>query len=101
MLFEKYRQLIRLRHEHPVFIDGEFELLLPDDEDLFAYTRTDDTARLLVVCNFHGRILTDPLAEMEKCRTILYCNYEDCPDGAQLRPYEAKVFWQPVTEGGK
>ena len=100
-VFECYRQLIRLRHEYPVFIDGEFELLLPDDEDLFAYTRTDDTARLLVVCNFHGRILTDPLAEMEKCMTMLYCNYEDCPDGAQLRPYEAKVFWQPLTEGGK
>ena len=33
--------------------------------------------------------------------TLLYSNYEDSVIGAQLRPYEARVFWQPLSEGGK
>ena len=48
-----------------------------------------------------GGNTTLALAEMKKGMTVLYCNYEDCAESAQLRPYEAKVFWQPVTEGGK
>jgi glycosidase len=31
---------------------GAYELLLPDDPDLFAYTRSFEREELLVVCNF-------------------------------------------------
>ena len=100
-VFECYRRLIRLRREYPVFTDGDFELLLPEDGDVFAFTRSDGTARLLAVCNFHGRTQDDPLAEQERGMTLLYGNYGDDVIGARLRPYEARVLWQPLTEGGK
>ena len=100
-VFECYRRLIRLRREYPIFTDGDFELLLPEDGDVFAFTRSDGTARLLAVCNFHGRTQDDPLAEQERGMTLLYGNYGDDVIGARLRPYEARLFWQPLTEGGK
>ena len=98
---ECYRRLIRLRREYPVFTDGDFELLLPEDEDLFAFTRSDPEARLLAVCNFHGRTVADPLTDREQGMTLLYCSYGEGGSRTQLRPYEARVFWQALTEGGK
>ncbi len=46
-----YRALIRLRHELPVLVDGEFAPLHEDDPELWCYTRTLGATRLLVVAN--------------------------------------------------
>jgi oligo-1,6-glucosidase len=50
-VFEHYRALIRLRHEHPVFAVGDFTGVLDNDPDVWAYVRTLDRQRLLVVAN--------------------------------------------------
>lgn len=49
-----YRRLIQLRHEVPVVVHGGFRLLAPDHEQVFAYVRDLDGARLLVVANLSG-----------------------------------------------
>ena len=89
-VFECYRALIRLRKAYPVFTEGAFSLLLPEDDDLFAYTRTTADETLLVVCNFRGRELPDPLAETEAGMTLLIGNYPDAQ--TTLRPYEARMY---------
>jgi len=53
-VFHHYRRLIALRHELPVVVEGDVELLLPDDEQVFAYLRRLDDTRLLVVANLSG-----------------------------------------------
>ena len=53
-VFHHYRRLIELRHTLPVVVHGDYRLLLPDDEQVFAYVRTLDGARLLVVANLSG-----------------------------------------------
>ena len=45
-VFAYYRSLIALRHADPVVRDGDFELLLPADPDLFVFTRTAEGVRL-------------------------------------------------------
>ena len=50
-VFAHYRALIRLRHEHPIFADGDFAGVLENDPDLWAYTRSAGTQRMLVVAN--------------------------------------------------
>ena len=47
-VFSYYKQLIRLRKEIPVIVDGAFCLLLPDDEEVFAYHRKNDEQTLTV-----------------------------------------------------
>ncbi len=49
-----YRRLIELRHTRPVVVHGDYRLLLPDDEQVFAYVRSLDGVRLLVVANLSG-----------------------------------------------
>lgn len=46
------QKLIRLRHENEIIVYGDYELLAPEDEALFIYTRMLGTQRLMVLCNF-------------------------------------------------
>jgi oligo-1,6-glucosidase len=46
-----YRDLIDLRKEHDVLVYGEYDLLLPDHDSIWAYTRTLGNERVVVALN--------------------------------------------------
>jgi oligo-1,6-glucosidase len=66
-VFTFYRQVIALRHSEPVVADGDFTMLLPDDEHVYAFRRalpapapgpgsaTAPGVQLLVLGNFSGQ----------------------------------------------
>ena len=90
-VFYHYQKLIALRKTYPVFRDGSFTLLCPEDEKIFAYTRDLEGAHLLVVCNFSGEILAFDIPENFHGSRLLIGNYStDCPG---LRPYEAAMLY--------
>ena len=93
-VFTCYQTLIRLRKKYAVFTEGVFELLLPDNEDLFAYSRTAPGEKLLVICNFRGRETDDPLADTAGRMTLLIANYADAGAPGRLRPYEARMYYK-------
>ena len=65
-VFHYYRKLIGLRRNSPwkdVIVYGTYALLAPEDEDIFAYTRTGDGKRLLVVCNLSPNRRTFPVPD--------------------------------------
>ena len=51
-IFWHYRDLIALRHNHDIVVNGTFELLWPEHEQIFAYQRKLDGQTLTVVANF-------------------------------------------------
>ena len=51
-VFNYYKKLIRLRKENEIIVYGSYDLLLPDDPELYVYTRTLEDEKLLVICNF-------------------------------------------------
>src|SRR5699024_1835448 len=51
-IFYYYKRMIELRKQLPIIVYGSYELLLPESEDVFAYTRTYKDEKLLVVSNF-------------------------------------------------
>jgi len=90
-----YRRLIALRHDLPVVAEGDFTLLLPGDERIWAFTRRLGTTELLVVAN-----LTDGPAEAGlpagrdwAAAELLLSNYPP-PAAASLdlRAWEARVY---------
>ena len=97
-IFSWYRKLIELRKTYPVIVDGDFELLLEEDENIFAYTRSTDAQKLLVICNFYGSTLNMPPEVQCRDMELLLCNYGDEAD--VLRPYEARMYitrgWLPM-----
>ena len=90
-VFYYYRRLINLRKGYDVFRDGYFNLIDPDHEKIFAYTRDTDHAHMLVVCNFTAEEV--PFARPQNFRNAqkLIANYSGDQD--TLRPYEAYIYY--------
>lgn len=87
-VFSYYKRLIALRKNTPVVQNGRYELLCPQDPDVFAYKRDDGKNTLYVVCNFYGRPAEGPLLPVWEGQ-VLISNYPEPPAGCRLRPYEA------------
>lgn len=92
-----YRDLIDLREALDVFVYGEYDLLLPDHTEVFAYRRTLADDELIVICNFFDSELSIDLPQLTGDETpeLLIGNYEDtgAPAGdIDLRPYEARIY---------
>jgi oligo-1,6-glucosidase len=87
-----HRRLIALRHEDPVVAQGDFTMLLPDHDEVYAFTRALDGDTLLVACNLSGtpQPLRDLLPEAVSAEVVLGNLPEDDP--AVLRPWEARVL---------
>ena len=92
-IFYYYQRLISLRKENPIMVYGDYELLLPEHEYLYAYTRTLENEKWLVLLNFSDTPQkVDLLAELKETRKVIIGNYEDAPVKETLRPYEAIVY---------
>ena len=92
-VFHYYRRLIELRKTYEVFRKGSFQLLLPEDPNIFAYLREADGENLLVICNFTAQEQAVSGISVPENARLLLSNYAE--DVKILRPYEAKMyFWQ-------
>lgn len=101
-VFHYFQKLIRLRKEHEVIVYGTYDLLLPDSKEIYAYTRTLEDKKLLVVCSFSEKSVEFKMPEEFLQGEILIHNYADS-DGfsssegknaglcrnVTLKPYEA------------
>ena len=91
-VFYFYQRLIALRKRYPVFREGGFTLLDPEDEGVFAYTRDTQEEHLLVVCNFTAREQPEVCPEGEfRGAEVLAANYPS-PTGP-LRAYETRILY--------
>lgn len=89
-IFYYYQKLIQLRKEYSVFTDGDFQLLCPDDQEIFAYIRENEEEQLLVVCNFSAK--QQDFCLPEGFAQVLISNYPESARG--LRPYEAFIRYK-------
>ena len=87
-IFWFYQKLIALRKQEQVLTDGKYELLLPEDEAVFAYTRTNPNTELLVLCNFTGQEQMCSLLKEWGDGEFLLGNYPENSPAEMLRPYE-------------
>ena len=93
-VFSYYKKLIRLRHENEIIVYGDYELLAPEDEALFIYTRMLGTQRLMVLCNFTEKEVSIPAEVTEQIPAdaqLLIGNYSKQKEEV-LQAYEARVY---------
>ncbi|KAI1001921.1 Alpha-glucosidase [Podosphaera aphanis] len=91
-VFEYWAALLRLRKTHTdVFIYGDFDLVDAAHDDIFAYVRTFQPHRVLVVANFRPREIAWKLPSGLQLSTPLIANYDANRAGEvlTLRPFEA------------
>jgi oligo-1,6-glucosidase len=87
-----------LRKEHPVIVYGTYDLILDSHEEIYAFTRTLDDDRLLVILNFsrNAPIFNLPDNISYASAELLIGNYNvDSNEDTRkftLHPFEARVY---------
>ena len=89
-VFYTYQKLIALRKTHRVFAEGDFTLLCPEDEQVFAYLRRGAGQEMLVAVNLSGRSAPFALPEAFEGRAPLLAT-QSAPLAGALRPWEALI----------
>jgi len=93
-IFYYYKKLITLRHTREIMTEGDYHLLLPEDETLFVYERRWKNKKWLVAAN-----LSEEKISVEKIKpylsdngSIVISNYNRQQISDILMPYEAFIF---------
>jgi oligo-1,6-glucosidase len=94
-VFAYYKKLIQLRKQLDIITFGSYELLLPDDPDLYVYTRKYNNEELLVICNFSRmeKTFTPPERFIGAKPLISNEETQDCRSSLVLRPFGAVVYY--------
>ncbi len=96
-VFHFYKKMIRLRKEHEVLVYGMYDLILENDQAIYAYTRTLGHEQAVVIVNLSPKsVLYRYDAIKLSSDHLALQNYEVKPHKNatrfKLRPYEARVY---------
>ena len=96
-IFNFYKKMIALKKEHDVLNYGTYDLLLEDDPQIYAYTRTLQDEKVIVISNISKEeaVYNEDLFALERKRLLLN-NYEVVENeqvtSITLKPYETRVY---------
>ncbi|MEZ4950515.1 MAG: alpha-glucosidase C-terminal domain-containing protein [Saprospiraceae bacterium] len=72
-----FRKAVQFRKDHKVLVYGDYELLLPDDENIYAFIRSNEEEKLLVVLNFSKEEKNIGLPEDINVGETMLNNYDE------------------------
>ncbi|MBT2755596.1 alpha,alpha-phosphotrehalase [Mesobacillus foraminis] len=98
-VFYHYQKLIQLRKQYDIITYGDYQLILEDHPELFAYVRNGENEKLVVINNYYGKetVFEQP-GEVDvtgMTSELLLSNYPDSGQYAEritLRPFESVVY---------
>ena len=92
-IFYYYQKLVALRKHAPILTQGSYELLCPQDPDVYAYLRRWQGETWLILCNFHQTTASFSYPGQGKAILSNYSQPElrDLTH-VSLRPYEAAIY---------
>ena len=89
-VYNYYKKLIALRHQHDILVYGWFEPLMEDSDQVYAYHRVLDGKTLTVALNWTDRKVPCTLMDGLEGEELI-SNYPTHQKGV-LQPYEARVI---------
>jgi oligo-1,6-glucosidase len=90
-----FRRLVQLRKGNPVLVYGEYKLVDKANPRVYAYTRTMEGKKMLILLNFTAQTSNVRTGISLEKATLLLDNYKKGPQGNTLRPYEAVIYALP------
>jgi len=95
-ILNHFRNMVKLRRENPVLIYGSYQLLQPKHPDIYAYTRTLDDQKMLVLLNFTDHNSSIELPQTRAVQKTLINNYNSVVaiegEKVTLKPYQAVIL---------
>lgn len=90
-----YKKMIRLKKQYEVFTYGTYDLVLKDDPQIFAYTRTLNDEKVMVITNLSTQPASIKGFTFDYQHLLLnnmaVAKHEPLQE-LRLRPYEARVY---------
>ncbi|MCB0652216.1 MAG: alpha-glucosidase [Saprospiraceae bacterium] len=90
-----FRKMVKLRKENPILIYGTYQLLQREHPQIYAYTRTLDNQKVLILLNFSQENASIELEEAGLAGDLLINNYESLERNGKtisLQPCQAVIF---------
>ncbi|EGT3616873.1 alpha-glucosidase [Clostridium perfringens] len=92
-----YKKLIILKKSNEALIYGVYDLILEEDRSIYAYTRTLNEDKFLIIANLTGENANYSYeGEKLNSKDLLLNNYEVCEHNDlvefTLKPYECRVY---------
>lgn len=90
-----YKKMISLKKANEVFTYGQYDLLLEDDKQIYAYTRNLEDDQVIVITNLSAKEAVFTSGFALKPENLLLNNYpaaEAEGKSVTLKPYEARVY---------
>lgn len=92
-----YKKIIKIRKENQALIYGKYNLILEDDEKIYAYTRSFENEKFLIICNLSQE---ETIYKYDKLilenKGLIISNYivnnDEKITEIKLRPYECRLY---------
>ncbi|UOR13754.1 glycoside hydrolase family 13 protein [Halobacillus amylolyticus] len=97
-IYHYYKELIQIRKKHPVLIYGHYHIILPEHDQIYAYTRSLEGELMLIVTNLFPNEADFKWPEdfKNKSKQLYMSNYEaDSNEDINhivLKPFESRVY---------
>lgn len=93
-VFKYYQRLIKLRHSEEILTKGNYEELLRDDKNIFAYKRNLNRKSWLIIVNMTDNILSlkSLEADLKRYSKVILHNYKGKITNNEFKPYEACIL---------
>lgn len=96
-VFNFYKKMISIKKQNHILIYGKYDLILENDKQIFAYTRTLENEKVIVICNLTA---SEAVYEYEdeklKYDGLVLNNYEvhnhEDTTTIALKPYETRMY---------
>ena len=90
-----FREMVKFRMNHPVLVYGDYKLLLPDNEKVYAYSRELKNEKMLILLNFSTEDTSIELPGQFTGLELLMNNLQEAniaDNKINLKPYQALIF---------
>jgi oligo-1,6-glucosidase len=88
-----FRAMVQMRKTTPALIHGDWALVDAENPNIFAYTRTLDSKKILILLNFTKNAAAVNIGDLNiQASKILMNNYPDFDKKMILKPYQAVVM---------
>ncbi len=90
-----FRKMVQLRKDKPILVYGQYELLIPEHEQIYAFTRELNGEKVLIMLNFSSEVATVDIPVKENLGELYINNYERVflkDRVLSMEPYQAFIY---------
>lgn len=89
-LYYFYKQLIEIKKNNKVVEDGEFKMISLNNPHIFAYSRENESQKLIVISSFSNKSRKFKLTENLSDKDIVLSNFDN--HEKKLKPFETRIY---------